>query len=68
MQNAAVAVLERLDELSEQQIEALRNGDYKRVLKLDKQMEQHFGKKERAFGALFNHCREHGCSFGALME
>ena len=68
LQNAAVPVREHLDELSEQPINALRDGNYNRVLSLDEKMENYFGKKERAFGALFNHCREHGCSFDALMD
>ena len=68
LQQVAVAVLRRIDELSDQQMKALHDSDYKLLLKLDEQMEREVGKRERAFGALFNHCRKHGCSFGAHMN
>ena len=44
----ALGVLHRIDELSREQMTAMRDADYKRVLKLDKQMERQFGKRERA--------------------
>lgn len=53
--------LEMLSSLSDQQKEALRRRDFKTVLQLDRQAEQAVSDKERAFGVLTEHMREHGC-------
>jgi hypothetical protein len=66
LRQAAKAVLQTVEELSAQQLQALNAADYNRLLKVDKQLERYFGKKQRAFGALLNHCREHGCPFNAI--
>lgn len=55
------SILERIDQLNKEQMEALKKRDDERLLQLDKQLELVFGEKERAFGALFQHRDEHGC-------
>lgn len=55
------AILERIDHVNKEQMEALHARDDERLLELDKQLELVFGEKERAFGALFQHREEHGC-------
>jgi hypothetical protein len=67
LRQVAITLLQRLDSLSKEQLDALQKADYKRLIRLDKQLEKLFGKKQRAFGALMNHCREHGCSFDATL-
>lgn len=57
----ANTVLGDIADLSRRQIEALRAGDLNLLQRLDLQMERKFGEKERAFGALHEHTREHGC-------
>ena len=66
LRQAAITVLRTLEELGAQQLHALQAADYHRLIKIDKQLERYFGKKQRAFGALLNHCREHGCPFNAI--
>ena len=68
LREAALAVLQCIDRLNEEQREAMRNANYDRLMVIDRQMERYFGEKERAFGALLNHCREHGCAFSALLR
>lgn len=67
LRQAALAVLQRIDALSKEQVDTLQEGDYDRLLTIDKQIETAFGEKERAFGALLNHCREHGCAFSTTV-
>lgn len=55
------AILERIDRLNKEQMEALNERDDERLMQLDKQLELVFGEKERAFGALFQHREEHRC-------
>ena len=48
--------------LIEAQIRVLREtGSQSRLLELDKELEMAFGEKERRFGALSEHTKEHGC-------
>ena len=54
-------ILERIDALTEVQIQAMRDGDDERLMDADKQIEAAFGEKQRTFGALFDHRNEHGC-------
>jgi hypothetical protein len=61
LQQEATAVLNTLTELITQQIEALRVGDNQKLLSADKKLEMMFGEKERTFGALRQHTKEHGC-------
>jgi hypothetical protein len=53
--------LQRVLDIANQQIEALRAGDQKELIDLDKTLEISFGDKERALGALRQHLKEHGC-------
>jgi len=57
----AIKVLGHLNHLTLEQIECLRNGNQKRLLEIDSELELTFGEKERAFGALREHSKEHGC-------
>ena len=54
-------VLERIDTLNRQQIEAIRTRDDERLMEFDKQLATAFGEKQRLYGALFEHQNEHGC-------
>ncbi len=61
LQLAANVILQSLIDLTKQQIDALSVNDQSRLLTLDKHLEKKFGEKERAFGALRQHTKEHGC-------
>ena len=54
-------MLGHLNRLTIEQIDCLKANDQKRLLALDKELETVFGEKERAFGALQEHSKEHGC-------
>jgi hypothetical protein len=56
-----VSALNALIELNASQIEALEKADHSKLFSLDKELELSFGRKERAFGALRQHKRDHGC-------
>jgi hypothetical protein len=59
---AATQALERMKALIEQQITVLHEGESQsKLMSLDKDLEKAFGGKERAFGALAEHKKEHGC-------
>ena len=59
---AATQALERMKALIEQQITVLHEGEgQSKLMSLDKDLEKAFGEKERAFGALAEHTKEHGC-------
>lgn len=57
----AIEVLGQIARISQEQIQALRSNDQAAMMRLDRQLELLFGEKERAFGALAEHRREHGC-------
>lgn len=61
LQREASSHLQALIEITKQQIEALQANDHTRLIALDKNLEKMFGKKERSFGALRQHTKEHGC-------
>ena len=61
LQAEASETLQRLIDLTENQIRALAENDHQALLHLDKELEMAFGAKERAFGALREHTKEHGC-------
>jgi hypothetical protein len=61
LQDHAVAVLQELINATKAQRAAIIAADYATVKPLDPQIENLFGSKERAFGALWEHIREHGC-------
>ena len=48
-------------QLTQEQIAALQARDQEKLLAADRGLELAFGKKERAFGALQQHTKEHGC-------
>lgn len=61
LQLEADQVLQQIIDITKRQIDALHDGDQARLLALDKRLETTFGEKERAFGALRQHTKEHGC-------
>jgi len=61
LRNAAHQILERIASLAREQVEAMEARDDDRLMAIDKQLETEFGAKERAFGALFEHRKEHDC-------
>ena len=56
-----VGKLTKIVELAQAQTAARRNGDRKRAIELDKQLDLLYGEKERAVGAWQEHTSEHGC-------
>jgi len=59
---AAAESLKRIKSLIEEQIAVLRQpGGQARLLELDRELEKAVGEKERGFGALTEHTKEHGC-------
>ena len=61
LQREANAALQAIIDITKQQIDALSANDQARLLVLDKNLERKFGEKERSFGALRQHTKEHGC-------
>jgi hypothetical protein len=61
LERNADSVLTEVVKIIELQREALKSGNQKELMLLDKRLENAFGEKERAFGALTQHKKEHGC-------
>ena len=61
LRRKATEILERIDKLTDQQIQAMQDRDDEKLMAADKELELLYGKKQRAFGALFEHRNEHGC-------
>ena len=61
LQTEVREVLERLTTLTEAQLSAFQSQDYSTFTRLDKELEQTVGTKERLIGALRQHAKEHGC-------
>jgi len=61
LENVVQLHLQRLAALANEEVDVLRSGDQKRILELDKRIENLVGEKERALGALNEHRAEHGC-------
>jgi hypothetical protein len=61
LRREANQILDRVLSITKAQIEALQANDQAKLLSLDKDLELTFGSKERAFGALREHTKEHGC-------
>jgi hypothetical protein len=61
LQKRAIDALSKINELAVQQIECIKASNQIRLMALDKETELAFGEKERAFGALLEHSKEHGC-------
>ena len=58
---AATELLELMGRLCSEQSKAIRENDHTRLAALDRKFEEAFGQKERAYGALEEHRKEHGC-------
>jgi hypothetical protein len=61
LSDRAEEILKLIISTNQQQIEALRSSNHVKLMQYDKELEQLVGKKERAFGALRQHTKEHGC-------
>lgn len=60
--NAEVAeVLENLTDLTKRQLEAFLAHDHALFMRLDKELENTVGVKERRVGAQRQHVKDHGC-------
>lgn len=57
-------ILQRLKELTALQLEAFRSRNSAELARLDRELENAMGEKERSFGALRQHVREHNCQPG----
>ena len=53
--------LRRLVDLTTASLGAYRNSNQTEFMKIDKELENTVGEKERAIGALRQHAKEHGC-------
>ena len=58
--------LQKLNEVTTRQLEAFRARDFEGFTHYDLVLEQTFGEKERAVGALRQHTREHKCQAAAI--
>jgi hypothetical protein len=57
----ASRVLHEIIEFSNKLLVAIQAEGTDTLVPLDKDLENAVGAKERAFGALAQHCKEHGC-------
>lgn len=55
------AILTHLIEITTAQLQAFREHRDEDLSRLDKELENTFGEKERTIGALDEHRKEHGC-------
>jgi len=55
------SILTTMITIIQQQRDAINEGNTEEALVFDKQLELCVGDKERAFGALRQHIKEHGC-------
>ena len=63
LDNEVQTVLQKLVELTGAQLKAFREQNDREFMRLDKELENAMGEKERAIGALQQHMEEHGCHF-----
>jgi cell division septum initiation protein DivIVA len=61
LQTEVGEVLERLTNLTQAQLNAFRANDQATLMRLDKELENAIGEKERRIGAMRQHAREHKC-------
>ncbi|MGH9629080.1 MAG: hypothetical protein ACRD7E_12220 [Bryobacteraceae bacterium] len=61
LRKVAHEILERIALMAEEQVKAMKNEDDERLMAIDIKLETEFGAKERAFGALFEHRKQHDC-------
>jgi hypothetical protein len=59
LSNALAEILQRLTSLSSAQLEAFRNNSLEEFARLDKELENTVGAKERSFGAFREHRAQH---------
>jgi hypothetical protein len=61
LQSEVRKILHKLTELTTAQLNAFQAGDRAGFARLDKELENTVGEKERAIGAMAQHAGEHGC-------
>lgn len=61
LQSMVDGILQRLAELTSAQLEAFQSHNQDEFARLDRELEQVVGEKERAIGAMRQHVLEHGC-------
>jgi hypothetical protein len=61
LQEELVRTLDDYVRLTFRQIELLKAGDDRSAFNLDIDLDRKNGEKQRAFGALLQHVKEHGC-------
>ena len=59
--NEAQKLLREIQSTTQVELEALAEHDQTKLIAVDKKLEELIGQKERIFGALQQHTREHGC-------
>jgi hypothetical protein len=60
LRGAVQAALARLAELTTAQLNAFRSNDERAFMRVDKELENAMGAKERVIGAMRQHRKEHG--------
>jgi len=55
------AALQKLCELTAGQLNAFQANDHETLMRLDRDLENAFGEKERTMGAMRQHVNEHKC-------
>ena len=61
MQRNCADTLREISQVTARCLGALQSQDRNKFDALDRELEHAVGAKERAFGALWAHCAEHGC-------
>jgi len=61
LRDAAMNTLSQIISVTQRLLEANRSNDRTTIAQLDKQLELLIGEKERAFGALNQHNKDHRC-------
>lgn len=61
LQSEVSSILQRVSELTTEQLDAFQSNDQARFVTLDHELETAIGEKERTIGAMRQHVREHGC-------
>ena len=61
LQSEVAEILQLIANLTSGQLEAFQTKDQALFIRLDKELENAMGAKERAVGAMRQHAKEHGC-------
>jgi hypothetical protein len=61
LRELAMNTLSQIISVTQKLLEANRSNERNTVAHLDKELEHLIGEKERAFGALNQHSKDHGC-------